>query len=309
MTSQERPFVGPDPGDYLGLGTLRPDPRGKKKPVLPPPPARGKKLSRQRWGSAGVSLGLHGILLVLMMVVPMPEVAPLEVKHREIIPIEVAFVPKPANVVAAVAPRAIERRPVPRPRPAAPERPAVKPQPARATAPRPLPPQPAVRAAVPAPRPAVRAFTPPKAPDPRLLLQARINQGRAQEEQRASQLAGRLQAGEVAGAPSPAGDPLRRVSIDMGDPTGGLGGRGILRRIDPRYPERMQREYGVGVVLVRVHVAPDGTVSRATVERSSGYLDIDNAVKGAVVRWRFSPLPEGDLGVQTGVIPFHFEIR
>ncbi len=58
----------------------------------------------------------------------------------------------------------------------------------------------------------------------------------------------------------------------------------------PPYPEQscISREYGVTVLMV--HLELDGTVSSATIERSSGYDRLDQAALEHVkAHWRWEP--------------------
>jgi TonB family protein len=48
-------------------------------------------------------------------------------------------------------------------------------------------------------------------------------------------------------------------------------------------------------------------VSTATVDRSSGYADVDSAVIDAIRRWRFTPASGG--GSVKGVIPYVIKTR
>ncbi len=57
----------------------------------------------------------------------------------------------------------------------------------------------------------------------------------------------------------------------------------------PRYPAEAVRNGWEGEVLLRIAVAPDGKVSRVSVERSSGYEVLDHAAVRAVRLWKGIP--------------------
>ena len=67
-------------------------------------------------------------------------------------------------------------------------------------------------------------------------------------------------------------------------------GRKVLKEVQPRYPARLQRQGVSGVVIVRVWVQPDGTVSEAYARK--GQPELCPLATAAVRQWRFSPAPE-----------------
>lgn len=50
-------------------------------------------------------------------------------------------------------------------------------------------------------------------------------------------------------------------------------------------------------MIIRVHVAADGSASSLTVRRSSGYSSLDEAALTGVRQWRFAPARQGDHAV------------
>jgi TonB family protein len=62
----------------------------------------------------------------------------------------------------------------------------------------------------------------------------------------------------------------------------------------PKGPFKLlPKETYKGGPLIKYQVQEDGTVSDATLTRSSGVADIDKKVLDAIVRWKFKPRPVG----------------
>jgi TonB family protein len=78
----------------------------------------------------------------------------------------------------------------------------------------------------------------------------------------------------------------------------------------PVYPPRAV-EFGLtGTVLVRAHVAPDGSTGETRVWRSSGHALLDAAALAAVRRWAFEPASVGGRRVEAWVeVPVHFRLN
>jgi len=55
----------------------------------------------------------------------------------------------------------------------------------------------------------------------------------------------------------------------------------------------LPKESYKGGPLIKYQIQEDGTVSDATLTRSSGVADIDKKVLDAVVRWKYKPRPVG----------------
>jgi TonB family protein len=82
--------------------------------------------------------------------------------------------------------------------------------------------------------------------------------------------------------------------------------RTIVKRVDPEYPDSL-RERGVeGDVLVRIWVAPEGTVMGTQI-RSSPNDELSAAAMSAVRQWVFSPSQEPKPLVIE--IPIHFGVK
>jgi protein TonB len=76
------------------------------------------------------------------------------------------------------------------------------------------------------------------------------------------------------------------------------------RNKEPVYPLEAARRAEQGVVILLIHVSPEGLASRVDVVKSSGHALLDRAARDAVTAWHFLP------AVKDGVpIPFDFPIR
>jgi protein TonB len=68
--------------------------------------------------------------------------------------------------------------------------------------------------------------------------------------------------------------------------------RSIARNPKPLYPLAARVAHMEGTVYVRFQIAADGTVIRATLDRSSGWPLLDDATLTTVREWRFDPMAE-----------------
>jgi protein TonB len=70
---------------------------------------------------------------------------------------------------------------------------------------------------------------------------------------------------------------------------------GSILNINPRihYPVQAMRQGMQGMVVVLIHIAPDGSTDGVDLLKSSGYEALDNEVLGAVQHWRFKPPMRG----------------
>jgi periplasmic protein TonB len=78
----------------------------------------------------------------------------------------------------------------------------------------------------------------------------------------------------------------------------------------PAYPAMSRRLGEEGRVEVEVQVQADGTPSRVSLKRSSGYSRLDEAALDAIKRWKFIPAKRGGEAVAASVIvpmPFVLE--
>ncbi len=75
----------------------------------------------------------------------------------------------------------------------------------------------------------------------------------------------------------------------------------------PRYPRRAAREKRRGTVVLALRVNRSGQVTSATVKKSSGHADLDEAALVAARTWRFLPARRGGKAVEITVLkPFRF---
>ncbi|MGH7122465.1 MAG: energy transducer TonB [Acetobacteraceae bacterium] len=65
-----------------------------------------------------------------------------------------------------------------------------------------------------------------------------------------------------------------------------------VKNVPPAYPQRAVRAGEQGSVLLRVHIAADGSAAKVDIFRSSGYLLLDRAAQRAVGHWHFVPARE-----------------
>jgi len=83
---------------------------------------------------------------------------------------------------------------------------------------------------------------------------------------------------------------------------------GYQRR--PRYPHGARLRGVEGTTLLRVWVAPSGSVGTVEVERSAGDGDLDHAAADAVRDWRFEPLHASqDPSGLWVLVPVEFHLR
>ena len=82
-----------------------------------------------------------------------------------------------------------------------------------------------------------------------------------------------------------------------------------LNNPKPAYPTMARKRGMEGRVVLRVHVARDGTVKSVQVEHSTGYALLDRAARTAVLRWRFAPATRANTPVEGEVlVPFDFRL-
>jgi len=79
------------------------------------------------------------------------------------------------------------------------------------------------------------------------------------------------------------------------------------RRPMPVYPRASERRGEEGRVVVRVLISPQGTVLKATIQKSSGYHRLDDAALDAARSARFRPYTENGIAYRAMAdIPFDF---
>lgn len=83
-----------------------------------------------------------------------------------------------------------------------------------------------------------------------------------------------------------------------------------LQNPKPAYPPMSRRLNEEGKVLLRVHVAADGSAREVEIKQSSGFGRLDAAARDAVSRWRFVPARRGNDAVDSWVaVPIVFSLE
>ena len=95
--------------------------------------------------------------------------------------------------------------------------------------------------------------------------------------------------------------------VSPGRITGPVGGRGILRKVEPSYPAWAEASGVKGEVELKFWVTPTGEVSEVELHKTSGRSGFDNSASQALRQWRFGPIEEKER--QWGIISFVFEFE
>lgn len=83
-----------------------------------------------------------------------------------------------------------------------------------------------------------------------------------------------------------------------------------LQNPKPTYPPMSRRLNEEGKVLLRVHVAADGSAREVEIKQSSGFGRLDAAARDAVSRWRFVAARRGADAVDSWVaVPIVFSLE
>lgn len=77
----------------------------------------------------------------------------------------------------------------------------------------------------------------------------------------------------------------------------------------PRYPPEALAARITGRVILRVEVAADGCVLKASVYRSSGVASLDASALAAVRGWRFTPAARADARPREVAVPINFVLE
>ena len=84
----------------------------------------------------------------------------------------------------------------------------------------------------------------------------------------------------------------------------------ILKSTQPEYPEKARKSGFGGTALVEIIVDKSGTVTKATIKKSSGHISLDDASLEAAKKFEFSPGKKEGKAVKTQmVIPFKFKLK
>jgi TonB family protein len=103
----------------------------------------------------------------------------------------------------------------------------------------------------------------------------------------------------------------KKVSGQGFEITGTVGDRKVLSRSLPEYPRWAEEKGITATVQIYFTVRPDGSIRSALrVQRSSGYAELDDLAKDALMKWRFSPVKnDGDENLSWGIITFRFTLN
>ena len=83
----------------------------------------------------------------------------------------------------------------------------------------------------------------------------------------------------------------------------------VLDQPRPAYPPMARRFHQEGEVMVSIQVGSDGIAQSVAVERSSGYVALDEAAVAVTARWRFAPALESGKAVAASVrVPVRFRL-
>lgn len=82
----------------------------------------------------------------------------------------------------------------------------------------------------------------------------------------------------------------------------------VVHNPAPLYPSDALRARRMGRVVLHVGIAADGSVTEATVYRSSGVRSLDRAALEAVRKWRFESSESASVPVRYAAVPIRFEI-
>ena len=78
----------------------------------------------------------------------------------------------------------------------------------------------------------------------------------------------------------------------------------------PAYPRQALMRNWTGKVILRVHVAADGSVGSVSVQESSGHDILDEAAVDAVKTWRFNPAKRNGQPVAVwATVPITFRLQ
>jgi protein TonB len=77
----------------------------------------------------------------------------------------------------------------------------------------------------------------------------------------------------------------------------------------PRYPPQAVREHHTGKCILKVLIGADGSPKDVTVEKSSGYRELDQAAIAAVKTWTFNPGSRNGKPYEGyALVPFDFNL-
>jgi len=78
----------------------------------------------------------------------------------------------------------------------------------------------------------------------------------------------------------------------------------------PKYPPQAVREHHSGKCILKVLIGVDGSPKEVTVEKSSGYRELDQAAIAAAKTWVFNPgKRNGQLYEGYALVPIDFTLQ
>jgi protein TonB len=111
------------------------------------------------------------------------------------------------------------------------------------------------------------------------------------------------------------GQPDGNAAVSSPSSAGSSGSDGVelpqvVNNPSPDYPAEALAAGKEGRVVLRVKVGADGRVQSASVQRSSGHAEFDQAALAAVRRWQFRPATRAGVSIAKEIaVPVRFEIR
>ncbi len=83
-----------------------------------------------------------------------------------------------------------------------------------------------------------------------------------------------------------------------------------LRNPHPIYPADAVRDRLQGLVILRVTISSEGTVTAVTIAESSGHRPFDRAARDAVLQWQFEPATRAGQAIEwTARLPIRFRLN
>jgi protein TonB len=262
---------------------------------------------RRRWiGIAvGLSLALHALVLALL-IAPLHRGVkqPAQSATVELVMVEQKGSGKdqapPAPPPAPPAPPTPPSPPQP-PVPPAPPTPPAPPEPAKPPPPPPPPTPEAEPAPSPPPPPAPPAPPPPEPqppPPPPPPPAPPPSPPPAPPPRPQATPAPELNLGGT-------DSPSNAVVLDSPDVVA-VGPDASYHNRDPVYPPEAARRGEEGTVVLLVHITPLGTAGSIDIVQTSGFPDLDESARSAVLHWHFNPAKQGGLPVATD---FSLQVR
>ncbi|MBA3581238.1 MAG: energy transducer TonB [Gammaproteobacteria bacterium] len=108
----------------------------------------------------------------------------------------------------------------------------------------------------------------------------------------------------------PIPEPPPPAPVAVAAPSGGVKELGVIRKVEPAYPEAALDRGIEGVVELLIHVNELGIPGIIEISKSSGRYDMDNAARRAVKKWIFAPQIENGVAVPSvGTLKITFKLK